>query len=166
MSTWEKNKTNSIVVTSELDNLVLKAFYKKTDELDFKQMAGVFERSNDGKLYVLNTSFSEEGDYIIQIIDESYQLKDLHAKITVNNIIEKIDSIKNTQDIITTLLNDVPLLRDIRDELINVTYGGLEISNNQLTIKDKEGSIIAIFDLFDQNGKPTMLSVFKREVVQ
>ena len=74
-------------------------------------------------------------------------------------------AMKNDITVVEQICNSLPVLMDIRNELINVTFGGLEIANNQLTIKDKNGSVIAIFDLFDKNGQPTMLSVFKRTVV-
>jgi hypothetical protein len=66
---------------------------------------------------------------------------------------------------VTSIIDAIPALADIRNEMINVQFGGLEIANNQMIIKDKNGIIIAIFDLFDQNGNPTMCSVFTREVV-
>ena len=65
---------------------------------------------------------------------------------------------------VTSIIDSIPALSEIRDEMINVTFGGLEIANNQMIIKDKSGVIIAIFDLFDQNGNPTMCNVFTREV--
>ena len=73
-------------------------------------------------------------------------------------------AMKNDVTVVEQICNTLPALIDIRNELINVTFGGLEIANNQLTIKDKNGNVIAIFDLFDKNGSPTMLSVFKRTV--
>ena len=57
-------------------------------------------------------------------------------------------------------------MKSIRDELISIQHGALEIVNNQLILKDREDEIIAVFDLYDQNGNPSMISVFKREVVQ
>lgn len=72
---------------------------------------------------------------------------------------------KSDISVVEAIVNSIPVLSDIRNELINVTFGALEIANNQLTIKDKSGTVIAIFDLFDKNGNPTMLSVFRREVI-
>ena len=62
-------------------------------------------------------------------------------------------------------MDNLPILSDIREEMINVQFGELEIANNQMVIKDKVGIVIAILDLFDKNGNPNMNSVFKREVV-
>jgi hypothetical protein len=48
--------------------------------------------------------------------------------------------------------------------MINVQFGGLEITLDQMIIKDKAGATIAIFDLFDKHGRPTMSAVYKRVV--
>lgn len=170
MSTWKINTPRNITVTSEIGNLVLKAFYKKANEINFTQIIGVFEKAPDANIYTLTTSFAEEGEYIIRITDDSNQLKDLHENIYVSafekTVTDSLQNISSTQDVINNIVSEVPMLESIREELINITYGGLEISNNQLTIKDKSGLVIAIFDLFDQNGNPTMTAVYRREVVQ
>lgn len=101
--------------------------------------------------------------------------------VTLNNyddsqLVAKIDSKPSLVDIenstilaketsigaISTLIDNLPSLLEIRDEMIDVQFGGLEIANNQMTIKDKQGTVIAIFDLFDKNGLPTMGAVYKR----
>lgn len=72
---------------------------------------------------------------------------------------------KSDINAIDAIVSALPQLSEIRDELIDVQFGGLEITNNQMIVKDKSGSVISIFDLFDQNGNPTMAAVFKRTVV-
>jgi hypothetical protein len=95
-----------------------------------------------------------------------------NIKSTVNSLPSLLDiegsavlAKKSDISVVEAICNTLPVLTEIREELINVQFGGLEIVNNQLTLKDKAGITIAIFDLFDKNGNPTMLSVFKREVV-
>jgi len=126
--------------------------------------------------------------YNIDEFKDKADLGNIETKIdgiknTVDGAVTKIDGVKSTVDslpslidieastilakkaditVVEALLNNVPALADIRAEMINVTFGGLEIANNQLTINDKDGVTIAIFDLFDRNGNPTMNSVYKR----
>jgi len=66
---------------------------------------------------------------------------------------------------IEAIVQNIPELADIRNEMINVQFGGLEITNNQMIIKDKDGITIAIFNLKDAQGNPTMQAIYKREVV-
>jgi hypothetical protein len=68
--------------------------------------------------------------------------------------------------VIENIMAGIPELSEIRNEMINVQFGGLEITNNQMIIKDKLNATIAIFDLFDINGLPTMAAVYKRTVHQ
>jgi len=72
---------------------------------------------------------------------------------------------KSDVTVVENIVNTIPQLSELRDEMINIQFGGLEIISDQMIIKDKSGTTIAIFDLFDKNGNPTMLSVYKREVV-
>jgi len=104
-------------------------------------------------------------------IVSSMQTDVTNMKGTVNTLptlldIEGSTVLAKTSDIsvVEAIVNGHPTLAQMRDEMINVQFGGLEIANNQMTIKDKAGAVIAIFDLFDKNGNPTMLSVFKRTV--
>lgn len=68
-------------------------------------------------------------------------------------------------DAIQTIVDALPILSDIRAEMINIQFGALEITNDQMIIKDKLGVVVAILNLFDKDGNPSMNSVFKREVV-
>ncbi len=62
-------------------------------------------------------------------------------------------------------LDALPSLADIRSEMIDVHFGKLEILSNQMKVYDKSGSLIVTYDLFDDNGNPTMSQVYRREVV-
>ncbi len=78
-------------------------------------------------------------------------------KADVSNLATKTDT-----DLINNIVSALPGLNSFRDEMINIQFGGLDISNNQMTITDKAGTTIAIFDLFDNAGNPTMNAVYKR----
>jgi hypothetical protein len=111
------------------------------------------------------------------LIDTNDKISEVQT--TLGNVKSTVDTLPTLLDIeastilakkadvsvVEAICNNLPVISDIRDEMINVTFGALEIANNQLTIKDKAGSTIAIFDLFDDNGNPTMTRVFKRTVV-
>ena len=84
------------------------------------------------------------------------------ADIENSNVLAK----KADVSIIEQIVGALPIMADIRNELINVSHGSLEISNNQMIVKDKCGIILSIFELKDRKGNPTMTSVFKREVLQ
>jgi hypothetical protein len=73
---------------------------------------------------------------------------------------------KSDISLVEQIVDALPVMSDIRDELVNVVHGSLEISNNQMIVKDKDGIILSIFGLKDKNGNPTMTTVFKRDVVQ
>jgi hypothetical protein len=67
------------------------------------------------------------------------------------------------------MIDAIPQLSELktilRDEMINVQFGALELKNNQMIIKDQNGVNIAIFNLFDSLGNPTMTTVYRREIV-
>jgi hypothetical protein len=113
--------------------------------------------------------------------DDSFlrsSLLDKATKTDIQTLVTKIDSKPTLQDIelssvlakssqlsvIENIMASIPELAEIRAEMINVQFGGLEILNNQMIIKDRAGITIALFDLFDKNGLPTMSTVYKRMV--
>lgn len=110
--------------------------------------------------------------------DERLKLMSLlnYDDTTINSKLDNIDSVvdsintnitnlSNDINIVDNIVRNIPQLSEIRDELINVTFGGLEItSDNKMIIKDQSGSIITIFSLFDNNGNPTTNMVYKRTV--
>ena len=64
---------------------------------------------------------------------------------------------------LTDAINALPAI--IKQDNIDVHFGNLEIKDNQLTIWDKNGNIVVVYDLFDYNGNPTTTAaVYKREV--
>jgi len=85
------------------------------------------------------------------------------SEIEGSLILAKKTDVQEVNGIVSLL----PLLSDIRTEMIKVNFGGLEITGNQLIVKDKDNVIIAVLDLFDANNNPTTTgSVFKRTVNQ
>lgn len=120
------------------------------------------------------------GDSIAQnteVVREGSVQSDMNTKL--DDLKTRTDSLPTLSDIesstvlakessvsvIDGIVSNLPVLSELRNEMINVQFGGLEIANNQMTIKDQNGVTIAIFDLLDQNGSSTMSSVFKRTLV-
>ncbi len=54
---------------------------------------------------------------------------------------------------------------DVRQIIEDVQLGSWALLDNQMVMKTQAGDELARFDLFDQYGRPTMASVFKRERV-
>ena len=64
-----------------------------------------------------------------------------------------------------SVVNTLPQLAEIKAEMVNVQFGKLEITNNQMLVWDQSGTLLVTYDLFDNNGNPTMNLVYRREVV-
>lgn len=90
---------------------------------------------------------------------------DTALKTQITSVLNKGLDIETKVDAIDVIVKSIPELSEIRNELIDVQFGALEIKNNQMIIKDRHDNIISIFNLFDNNGNPTMSAVYKREVV-
>lgn len=90
---------------------------------------------------------------------------DTALKTQIASVLNKGLDIETKVDAIDVIVKSIPELSEIRNELIDVQFGALEIKNNQMIIKDRHDNIISIFNLFDNNGNPTMSAVYKREVV-
>jgi hypothetical protein len=161
---WELNvESNITVVTSSNVDLIVQ--YTLENVSVYSQIPGTFTKNGDR--YFLPFTFTNTGSYIIRIIDLNNNIKDSYARIIVSEdtVGNSLNTIENGIDTLSTLINALPAIQEIRDEFINIQYGALEIKDSQLTIKDKEDVIIAVFDLFDNYGNPTMTAVYKREVV-
>lgn len=91
------------------------------------------------------------------VVDSLPQLSSIEA----STILAKKSDVSTVEAIVNTL----PILSEIRNEFINIEYGALEITNDQMIIRDKANVVIAVFNLFDEFGNPTMNSVYKRTVV-
>lgn len=123
------------------------------------------------KINTLNNFDETELSMKIDALPTSDDINALSSKLDSKPSLANIESSlvlakKSDVDILGAIVNGIPSLSEIRDEMINIQFGGLEISNNQMTIKDKDGAVIAIFNLKDAQGNPTMTTVYKREVVQ
>jgi hypothetical protein len=172
------------VVSNESVNFI--AQYTLADRSSYSQIPGSFTKN--GNRYYIPFTFTVPGVYMIRIIDVNGNINESYARINVNektvmnslvSIEDKVDTkpslldiessivLANTSQIdsLSSLIAALPLIQNIRDEFINVQYGALEIKNNQMTIWDKAGEIIAVFSLFDANDNPTMSAVYKREVL-
>jgi hypothetical protein len=97
----------------------------------------------------------------IQAISTKLDSKPTLKDIELSSVLAKSSELT----VIENIMAGIPALAEIRNEMINVQFGGLEITNNQMIIKDKLNATIAIFDLFDKHGLPTMSAVYKRTVV-
>ncbi len=87
-------------------------------------------------------------------------LSSLHTSAgTTGEAISEIPSISSKvtsiESLVTTLYSQVTTL-------INIESGKWEIINNQMKFYDTSGTLILTFDLFDENGNPTMRHVFSR----
>jgi hypothetical protein len=98
----------------------------------------------------------------IQTLSTKIDSKPTLRDIELSSVLAKSSELT----VIENIMAGIPALAEIRNEMINVQFGGLEITLDQMIIKDKAGATIAIFDLFDKNGRPTMSAVYKRTVVQ
>lgn len=79
-----------------------------------------------------------------------------------NTLLEEIHS-SNTN--ILNVISRLPLLSEIRQELININYGKLVIDSqtDEMIIYDKNNNIIAKFDLYDNLGNLNAEKVYRRE---
>jgi len=79
-----------------------------------------------------------------------------------NTLLEEIHS-SNTN--ILNAISRLPLLSEIRQELININYGKLVIDSqtDEMIIYDKNNNIIAKFDLYDNLGNLNAEKVYRRE---
>jgi hypothetical protein len=98
----------------------------------------------------------------IQTLSTKIDSKPTLRDIELSSVLAKSSELT----VLENIMAGIPALAEIRNEMINVQFGGLEITLDQMIIKDKAGATIAIFDLFDKHGLPTMSAVYKRTVVQ
>jgi hypothetical protein len=75
---------------------------------------------------------------------------------------EAVSEIPGISATVTTIESDVLALRTQMSTLINIETGKWEIVNNQMIFYDTSGAVLMTFDLFDENGNPTMRHVFSR----
>ena len=62
-------------------------------------------------------------------------------------------------------MTSLPGLSDIRNNFIDIQFGKMEIINNQMKVWDKSNNLIVTYNLFDNQGHPTMGAVYRKEVV-
>ena len=62
-------------------------------------------------------------------------------------------------------MNSLPGLSDIRTNFIDIQFEKMEIINNQMKVWDKSNNLIVTYNLFDNQGHPTMGAVYRKEVV-
>lgn len=86
---------------------------------------------------------------------------------TLQQVKTKVNSLINFDDTdIINILNSLPLLPQIKQELVNVNYGRLVIAPtlNKMTIYDKTSDgILAEYMLYDNLGNLNSSRVFRRE---
>lgn len=166
-----------IDIHSSLDSYPNKDNWKGLSTVQEQTLIDINTRTQTIDTNVLNTKSAVETLPSLTDIENSTVIAKKADTDSIQNTVNTLPTLldiegsttlamKSDISVVEAIVRSLPILSDIRNEMINITFGGLEIANNQLTIKDKDGTIIAIFDLFDQNGNPTMLAVYKREVVQ
>lgn len=96
------------------------------------------EMSIDGNkaYYTINEGISVSGNYIINYI--------------INN------TYSQSEDLIVGYLED-----DVKN-IIDCEFGNWQILNNQMIFLKTDGSELMRFNLYDEDGKPSMQSIFKR----
>jgi hypothetical protein len=182
MTEWIVGTSNNITILTEA-SVLLQAYYM--DEANTAQgytpITGTWAIDLDR--HIIPVTFGDVGRYTFKVIDVNGTIPALFQTVSV------VDELSAPREITDTLLStdvstltdantfgghiykhlsdipSLPLLADIKSEMINVQYGDLQIENNQLTIWDKQGNILTVFALFDDRGFPTMSAVYKREVV-
>ncbi len=127
------------------------------DDLDLRNLINSLETLTQIEHNKLMSLANYDDRIINNKLDEKPSLLDIEN----STILAK----KTDIDVVETIVNSLPVLSEIKSEMINVQYGKLEITNNQLTIWDKEGNILSVFDLYDNQGNPTMNAVYRREIV-
>jgi hypothetical protein len=145
-----------------------------TTELeDIQVKLGLLSNYNDTELVSLITGLETltEDERAKLLSLENYDDAVVLARVNTLPVLADIENSsvlakKSDINLVEQIVNALPVMSDIRDELVNVVHGSLEISNNQMIVKDKDGIILSIFGLKDRNGNPSMTTVFKRDVVQ
>lgn len=156
----------------EAQDIIIDIYARSQSTLDETDLHTALDSYTNKEDWKGITSTQEQNIIDTNLRTQTLETEISNIKSTVNSLPTLLDieqsailAKKADISIVEAIVNTLPGLLEIRDEMVNVSFGGLEIANNQMTIKDKAGVVIAIFDLFDKNGNPTMGAVYKREII-
>ena len=87
--------------------------------------------------------------------------------MTIKEYILNLDKrLKAMEEAYQELLTITKEIRNIVNELKHMQFGNWEIKNKQMIFYDLEGNELARFNLYNKDGKPSDLMVFRRERVE
>jgi len=136
------------------DKVEAKDTFNSTDRTKLNSLSNYNDVSSMGKI--------DETQASIDSINLSMAKED-----TLQQVKTKVNSLINFDDTdIINILNSLPLLPQIKQELVNVNYGRLVIDPtlNKMAIYDKTSDVIlAEYMLYDNLGNLNSSRVFRRE---
>ena len=87
--------------------------------------------------------------------------------ITIKRAIDYLESeIIKMKEIIDILKEKLDTIDNKLSYLIDYETGNWEIKNKQMIFKNREGKILAKFDLFNKDGEKSEIDVYKRVRVE
>jgi len=87
--------------------------------------------------------------------------------LTIKEYILNLDErLKAMEEAYQELLKMTKEIKSIVTDLKNMQFGNWEIKDKQMIFYDLDGNELARFNLYDKDGKPSDVAVFKRERVE
>ena len=128
-------------------------------------------RSHDDVL-VSSGNLVDLGSVSIGVYKKGIQFSDLGQHRIIYRLINDVqqgsypDTIESINVVEESIESTVQTIKDKVNSIQEIESGEWEIINNQMIFYDSSGTVeIMRFDLLDQDGKPSMVNVFKRKRV-